>query len=216
VIGELRGATAPDEVVVIGAHIDSWDVGQGAHDDGAGVCAVMEALDVLRRLGLQPKRTIRVVLFTNEENGLRGAKAYAETHAAEIGQHVLAVEMDLGGFAPWGFDVDDGLDEEKRATEGGVRLGRMQARMADVITLFEPLGATKHDIGGAGSDVQPLTEAGVPGLGLATDSRTYFDYHHTEADTLDKVDPVELAQDVAALAVMAFVVADMPDRLDAE
>jgi hypothetical protein len=122
--------------------------------------------------------------------------------------------MDRGGFAPEGFDIDDGLEEAERTAEGGVRLARMQARLADLTTLLEPVGATRNQPGGAGADVAPVVEAGVPGLGLNTDGRTYFDYHHTAADTLDKVDAVDLAKNVAVLAVTAFVIADMPARLD--
>lgn len=204
VLGELRGREAPDEVVVLGAHLDSWDVGQGAHDDGAGCVAMMHALTTLRRLGLQPRRTIRVVLFTNEENGLRGAKQYAEDHAAELPRTVLALESDSGGFAPRGFSID--VKPEVR--------DRVVARVTDIASLLAPLGATRITVGHSGADIGFMTPAGVPTLGLDVDSRHYFDYHHTEADTLDKVDPQALADDVAAVAVLAFVVADMPGRVD--
>jgi carboxypeptidase Q len=205
VIGELRGREHPDEVVVIGAHIDSWDVGQGAHDDGAGCVEVMQALTVLRKLGLQPRRTIRAVLFTNEENGLRGARAYAEAHQAELARTVLAVETDSGGFAPRGFTVEVKPD----------RAPRTLARVAQLAALLGRLGPIKVTAGGSGADLIPLIPAGVLGIGLATDGRHYFDYHHTEADTLDKVDPAQLADGVAAIAVLAYVAADLPDRLDA-
>jgi carboxypeptidase Q len=216
VIAELKGSTNPDEVVVIGAHLDSWDVGQGAQDDGSGVASVMQALKVLRDLGLQPKRTIRVVLFTNEENGTRGAKGYVADHADELANHVLALEMDSGGFTPTGFDVADGLDEEARKQPGaGDRLARMRARVLDLLSLF-PGTKVGDGIQGAGADVDGMSQQGVPALGLDVEDSTYFDYHHTQADTLDKVDAGELAQDVAVIAVTAYVVADMPDRLDAE
>jgi carboxypeptidase Q len=214
VIGELRGRERPDEVVVIGAHIDSWDVGQGAHDDGAGCVAVMQALTTIRALGLTPRRTIRVVLFTNEENGLRGARGYAEAHAGELGNHVMALEMDMGAFAPLGFGIDDGLDDAARAADGGRRQARIVARVADIASLLGAIGATRAVAGHAGSDIDDLAAAGVPALGMMTDNRTYFDYHHTAADTLDKVDPVHLADAAAAIAVVAYVVADMPGRLD--
>jgi hypothetical protein len=214
VLGEIKGSEKPDEIVVISAHIDSWDVGQGAHDDGAGVVACMQALAVLRQLGLQPRRTIRVVLYTNEENGIRGGRGYAKDHAAELTKHVGALEMDIGGFAPRGFDVDDGLDDELGAAHGSSRRDRMVARMTDLATLLAPIQATRVKAGHAGTDVEPLAKAGVPAVGLVTDNRTYFDIHHTEADTLDKVDPAQLADNVAALAVWAFVVADLPGRLD--
>lgn len=214
VIGELRGSELPDEVVVIGAHIDSWDVGQGAHDDGAGCVAVMQALTTLRTLGLTPRRTIRVVLFTNEENGLRGARAYADAHKDEVDKHVMALEMDIGAFAPTGFGVDDGVEDDARTPEGEARRQRMVARVAEIASLLAPIGATGTLAGHSGADVGPLAAGGVPALGLMVDNRTYFDYHHTEADTLDKVDPKLLADDVAAIAVIAYVVADMPGRLD--
>jgi carboxypeptidase Q len=204
VIGELRGREKPDEIVLIGAHIDSWDVGQGAHDDGAGCVHVMQALTVLRRLGLQPRRTIRVVLFTNEENGLRGGTGYAEAHAAEVGKHVAALETDAGGYKPIGFEV-------AASTE---RKDEVAAQIGDLLTLLAPLGATKVETSDhAGADIAPLTRQGVLGLGLRTDGRTYFDIHHTPADTLDKVDPAALADGIAAIAVVAYVLADLPDPI---
>jgi carboxypeptidase Q len=205
VIGELRGREHPDEVIVIGGHLDSWDVGQGAHDDGAGAVTMMQALTTLRKLGLAPRRTIRVVLFTNEENGLRGGRAYATDHAAELPSTVLAIESDSGGFAPRGFSVQVRPEIQDR----------VKARVADVAQLLRPISATRVIAGHGGADIGPMAQAGVPLVGLDTDGRTYFDIHHTEADTLDKVDPAALADDVAAAAALAYVVADMPDRLDA-
>jgi Zn-dependent M28 family amino/carboxypeptidase len=206
VIGELRGSELPDEYVVIGAHLDSWDVGQGAQDDGAGVVTMMQTLKTLKTLGLTPRRTIRVVLFTNEENGLRGGKAYAADHAAELAKTVLALESDSGGFAPRGFEVaHKDADAANRAT----------SRVADIATLLHSFGATRVETSsGGGADISPMQAAGVPALGLDVDGRLYFDYHHTEADTLDKVQPQDLADMVAATAVLAFVVADMPGRVD--
>ncbi|MGE0872904.1 MAG: M20/M25/M40 family metallo-hydrolase [Kofleriaceae bacterium] len=206
VIAELKGRERPDEIVVIGAHLDSWDVGQGAHDDGAGCVIMMQALTVLKQLGLTPRRTIRVVLFTNEENGLRGGKQYAQDHAAELANTVMAMEADAGGFAPRGFEVQVNNPEVAK---------RVIARVQDLSALLEPLRATKVGAGHAGSDLIPMLAAGVVGLGLETDGRKYFDIHHTEADTLDKVDPRELADNVAAVAVMAYVIAELPDRIDA-
>jgi carboxypeptidase Q len=203
VIGELRGRELPDEIVVIGAHLDSWDVGQGAHDDGAGCVAVMHALTTLRRLGLVPGRTIRVVLFTNEENGLRGGRAYAKDHADELPRTVLAFEMDSGGFAPLGFSVEAKPELIDRAV----------ARISDIAALLAPIGATRVRAGWGGADISPMVPAGVPTVGLVVDGRTYFDIHHTEADTLDKVDPAALASDVAAIAVLAYVAADLPERI---
>jgi carboxypeptidase Q len=205
VIGELRGREKPDEIVVIGAHLDSWDVGQGAHDDGAGVVTMMQAITVLRKLGLQPRRTIRVVLFTNEENGLRGGKAYAEAHKQELAKTVLALEADSGGFAPRGISIEASAEA----------LPRIQRRLAELVGLLAPLGPLRITTGHSGSDVAPMVPAGVPAMGLETWNRTYFDIHHTEADTLDKGDPAQLADGVAAVAALAYVVAEMPERLDA-
>jgi carboxypeptidase Q len=205
-IGELRGKDLPDEVVVLGAHLDSWDVGQGAHDDGAGVVTVIEAAHVLAELGLHPRRTIRVVLFTNEENGLRGGKTYAADHAAELPRHVLAVEADSGGFSPRSFGVEHVDSAAKQ---------RMRPRVAAIAALLAGLGMRRIDDGDAGADLSALVPAGVPEIGLVVANQTYFDVHHTEADTLDKVDPAQLADDVAAVAVLAFIVADAPARLDA-
>ncbi len=206
VIGELRGSEKPDEIVVIGGHIDSWDVGQGAHDDGAGCVTMMQALKTLKQLGLTPKRTIRVVLFTNEENGTRGAKGYAEQHKAELGKHVLAVESDSGGFAPRGFGI--GHKDADAAK-------RVRARLTEIAALMGPLGKLRVEEGHGGTDIEPMEPFGVPQIGLEVYGEKYFDYHHTEADTLDKVDPQDLADMVAAVAVLAYVVADLPDRVDA-
>jgi carboxypeptidase Q len=205
VIGELRGREHPEQIIVIGGHIDSWDVGQGAHDDGAGAVTMMHALTTLRRLGLVPRRTIRVVLFTNEENGLRGGRAYAKDHAAELPNTVLAVESDSGGFAPHSFGVRARAEVQDK----------VRARVTDIAALLRPALTIRVVPGFGGADIGPMGPAGVAMVGLETDGRTYFDIHHTEADTLDKVDPQALADDVAAAAALAYVVADMPERLDA-
>ena len=205
VLGELTGREKPDEVVVIGGHIDSWDVGQGAHDDGAGCVAMMQAAAVLKKMGLVPRRTIRVVLFTNEENGTRGAKAYATDHATELPKHVAAVESDGGGFAPRDFIMKAPADVAPRAKK----------RLEDLLSLLRPLQSSLLITGDrSGTDVEPMVAGGVPTLEILSANQTYFDFHHTDADTLDKVDPAELAEQVAAMAVFAYVVADMPDRLD--
>jgi carboxypeptidase Q len=198
VIGELRGSERPEEIVLLGAHLDSWDVGQGAHDDGSGCVTMMQAVALLKKLNLTPRRTIRVVLFTNEENGLRGAHAYAEQHAAEIKNHVLAVEHDTGAFEPRGFRVEGKpgvLDDTKQIT-----------------AMLKAVGATEAKNGGSGADIEPLAERGVPALGLWVRGETYFDYHHTHADTLDKIDPAALRKAVGAIAALAFIAADMPRR----
>ena len=197
VIGELRGKDKPDEIVMIGAHIDSWDVGQGANDDGAGCVMMMQVLTTLKQLGLQPKRTIRVVLFTNEENGLRGAKAYAKDHAAELAKHVFALEADSGGFAPRGFSIETMAPDPE-----------VVAHYTEIAALLAPIGATRVRAGDSGADLTPLIPHGVVGIGLEVDGKVYFDTHHTDADTLDKVDPQTLADNVAAVAVLAYVAAD--------
>lgn len=199
VIGELRGRESPDQIVVLGGHSDSWDIGQGAMDDGGGIVAAWEAVRLLKSLGLQPRRTIRVALWTNEENGLRGGQAYREAHQDELDRHVLAMESDGGTFRPLGFGFT-GSDE---AFEVVRRIGQ----------LLEPIGAGRVSRGGGGADIAPIMAYGVPGMGLEVDGERYFWYHHTEADTLDKLSPDEFALCVAAMAVMAYVVADLPEPL---
>ncbi len=203
VIAELRGAQKPEEIVLLAAHLDSWDVGQGAHDDGAGCVMVMQALTTLRQLGLKPKRTVRVVLFTNEENGLAGAIAYAKEHAAEVPKHVLGIEADSGGFAPAAFTVEVPKERADRAL----------AAVRDIASLLEPVGQLKVVAHGSGADLIPLVKQGMLGVGYVTRGDRYFDLHHSAADTLDKVDPNELADGVAAIAVLAWVAADMPEPI---
>jgi Zn-dependent M28 family amino/carboxypeptidase len=199
VIGEIRGSEAPDEVVVIGGHLDSWDVGTGAHDDGSGCAISMEAMRLIRSLGLKPKRTIRAVLFTNEENGLRGGKAYAEAYAAQLGKHVAAIESDSGGARPLGFGVSAG--------PGGTDIVR---KLAAPLASF---AADDVQEGGGGADISPMAPAGVPQLGLRQDTTHYFDVHHTMADTLDKIDAHDLAMNATAMAVMAWQLANLDPPL---
>ncbi len=198
VIAEIVGSEIPDEIVVLGGHIDSWDVGQGAMDDGGGVVAAWEAVRLIQRLGLNPRRTIRVVAWTNEENGSRGATAYRDAHAEELENHIFAMESDGGVFKPTGMGFS-GTDEAfAMAQEIGTLLAPIEA------------GVTR---GGGGADIGPLRRAGVPVAGLQVDGSRYFWFHHTNADTIDKLDPREMALSVATMAVMAYVVADMPRRL---
>lgn len=204
VVAELRGTTAAQEVVVIGAHLDSWDVGQGAHDDGSGCATVIEALATLRRLGLRPRRTIRAVLFTNEENGLAGARAYAENQGEALSRHAAAIECDSGGFRPRTLSVKL-KDEGKEA--------RAASQLEALLPLVSSVGVERVTTGGSGADVSQMVPAGVPTLGLRTEGSRYFDYHHTHADTFDKVDKADLDRNVAALAIAAYVLADMPGRL---
>jgi carboxypeptidase Q len=202
VIAELRGRELPDEVVVIGGHIDSWDVGQGAMDDAGGCIAAWQAVRLMHALGMRPRRTIRVVLWTNEENGLRGANAYRDTYLADLDDHILAIESDAGVFKPTGF----GFTGSDAAYEIVREIG----------TLLDRIDAGEIRRGGGGADIGPIMAHGVPGMGLNVDGERYFWYHHTEADTLDKLAPHEVALSVAAMAVMAYVVADMPERLPRE
>ena len=199
VMGEIRGSEFPDEVIVMGGHIDSWDVGRGAMDDAGGVVAAWEALRVLKRLGLTPKRTIRVVGWTNEENGMRGGNAYRDAHKGELDNHLLAIESDAGVFKPQGFGFTGSDDAFAKVSEIG--------------TFLQRIGAGKITKGGGGADIGPIMALGVPGMGLNVDESRYFWYHHTDADTVDKLDPHEVAMCVATMAVMAYVVADMPERL---
>jgi carboxypeptidase Q len=199
VIAEIVGHERPEEVVVLGGHIDSWDVGQGAMDDGGGSVAAWEVVKLLHRLGLRPRRTVRAVLWTNEENGLRGGTAYRDAHDAELTNHVLAMESDGGVFKPAGF----GFTGSDAAFE----------MVREIGTLLESIEASSVTRGGGGADIGPIMREGVPGMGLQVDGSRYFWFHHTNADTIDKLDAREMALCVATMAVMAYVVADMEDRL---
>jgi carboxypeptidase Q len=201
VIAELKGAEKPDEVILISGHFDSWDVGQGAHDDGGGCIVAWEAVRLLKELGLRPRRTIRVVLWTNEENGLRGGNAYRDAHRAEIPKHVLAIESDSGVFRPEGFGLAESAPLQVRSN------------MIEIAKLLSGIGADQIAPSGGGADIGPIMREGVVGASLDVDGAHYFDTHHTPADTLDKVNPRELALCVATLAVMAYVVADLPESL---
>ncbi len=199
VMGEIVGSEHPEEIVVLGGHIDSWDVGQGAMDDGGGVVAAWEAVKLIQRLGLKPKRTIRVVGWTNEENGFRGATTYADNLGDKVANHVFAMESDAGTFRPTGFGFT-GSDAALQV-------------LRQVGALLRPIGADSISVGGGGADIAPLMRQGVPGAGLDVEGERYFWYHHTNGDTLDKLDPADFARCVAAFAVMAYVVADLPERL---
>jgi hypothetical protein len=201
VIGEIRGKTHPEEVVVIGGHIDSWDVGQGAQDDGASIMACLEALALIHKLGLQPERTLRVAFWVNEENGGRGGEAYREFVGDKLKDQVAALEMDGGAESPRGFGA--GVDQAS------------QELLQQVAKLLDRIGAGEITAGGGGEDIAPLIRDGVPGLSERTVGTHYFDWHHTEADTLDKVSPEDFRKNVAALAVMSYALADMPQRLTA-
>lgn len=201
VVAEVRGREHPEEVVVLGGHLDSWDVGTGSSDDGGGCLAAWEAVRLVKRLGLRPRRTLRVVLWVNEENGLRGANGYRDAHKAELANHVLAIESDSGVARPRGF----GLAKDAPAT--------VRARLEEIAPLLAGIEADKIGPDGGGADVGPLQGAGVFVAGLDVDESHYFDVHHTEADTFDKIDRTCFGQCVASMAVMGYVVADLPERL---
>ncbi len=205
VIGELRGREKPDEIVIVSGHLDSWDVGQGAHDDGAGVVCAMQALAMLQKMGLQPRRTIRVVLWTNEENGLAGAKQYVVDHRAEMAKHVAAIEADAGAFRPTGMGI--AMKEKEREQ-------RAEKQLSQLVQLWNIFGKQTVVRDAAGADVGQMQPFGVPTMELLVHNTKYFDYHHTQADTVDKVKPADLQADTAALAIAAYVLAEMPGRLD--
>ena len=194
VIADFRGREKPDEIVLLGGHLDSWDVGQGAHDDGGGCLMCWEAVRLMKVLNLRPKRTVRLVLFTNEENGTAGGKAYAAAHGTE--PHVLAVEADAGAGEPLGF----GLSTK---TPGG--LERAQALSA--------LGIGPVTAGGGGADIGALGERGVPTAGLKNDMSLYWNIHHTPADTFEKIDPKALARCTASLAVFVYAAAEGEEKI---
>ncbi|MFQ6613292.1 MAG: M28 family metallopeptidase [Fidelibacterota bacterium] len=199
VIAELRGTEKPDEVVILSGHLDSWDVGQGAMDDASGCVASWEAVRLLKELGFRPRRTIRVIFWTNEENGTRGGKTYAREYADDLAQHVLAIETDEGVFTPSGFGFTGSEDALTILSAIGILLKPIQA---GVITK-----------GGGGADITAMHQQGVPVAGLRVDDSHYFWYHHTDADMMDKLNRDDFNRCVAALAVMSYVVADLPDPL---
>ncbi len=200
VIAELRGREKPEEVVVIGGHIDSWDVGQGAQDDGGGCLAAWEALRIMKQLGLRPRRTIRLVLWTNEETGGAGSKAYRDQHQGELARHIVAMESDSGTFAPTGIAFT------------GSRAAKPIIQSLSAF-LGSRLNAGKLEEGAGEMDIAPLLAEGVPNLGLRVQRERYFWYHHTAADTVDKVDPTDLAHCTAVTAVMAYALAELETPL---
>ena len=197
VIAEVVGREVPEEIVVIGAHLDSWDLGTGAIDDGAGVGITMAALELIKDAGLAPRRTIRLVLWGAEEVGLLGAKAYRDRYEAALGQHVIGSESDFGGGRVWKVTADS-------------RTNAGDALFAEIARLLAPIGIApgSDDQPGGGPDLYPLIAAGVPTLRLHQDGRDYFDLHHTADDTVDKLDAASLDQNVAAFAVFAWLAAD--------
>jgi len=192
VIGELKGSEYSDEIIVVSGHLDSWDLGQGAHDDGAGVVHAMEVLRLFKVLGIKPKRTIRAVLFMNEENGLRGGIEYAKYVEMKKEKHVAAIESDRGGFTPRGFSM---------AASDDVR-----NRIKSWRPLLEPYGLTDFNQQGGGADIGPLAPFGIPLIGFLPDSQRYFDYHHAATDTIDKVSKRELELGSASIAALVYLI----------
>ncbi len=200
VIGDLKGSEHPEQVVIVSGHLDSWDLGTGAIDDGAGVAVAMQAAHLVRQLGLQPRRTIRVIAWMNEENGLKGGKTYDEEHMPEIANHFAAIETDLGAGHPLGVYMGGKL-ELKAFLEPVAKV--LQSSGAGLLQFRDEVGA----------DIDPLLKRGVPNFSPIQDSRFYFNYHHTAADTLDKIVPRELAENAAINAVLAYALANLEQPL---
>jgi carboxypeptidase Q len=198
-VGELVGTEMPEEIIVVGGHLDAWDVGEGAHDDGAGCVQAMEVLRLLDVLDLRPRRTIRCVLFMNEENGLAGGNAYYDAHRDELDRHVLAMESDRGGFTPRGFTAGT-TDAAREVIE-------------DLVGLVAITGALTVTSGGGGADIGPMRAGGVPLIGYVPDGQRYFDFHHSANDVFAAVNERELHLGAAAMAGLVWLIADMPGTL---
>ncbi len=192
VIGELRGTEKPEEIIVVSGHLDSWDVGEGAHDDGSGCVQSIEVLRIFKAIGYKPKHTIRAVMYMNEENGLRGGIEYAKQAELKKEKHVAAMESDRGGFTPRGFTMS--------ATE------EIKSKVKSWKPLLEQYGLTDFNGEGGGADIGPLAPLGVPLFGYLPDSQRYFDYHHTQEDTFDKVSKRELELGAAAMAALTYLI----------
>ncbi len=201
VIADLKGSEHPEEVVIVSGHLDSWDLGTGAIDDGAGVAVAMEAAEIVQKLHLHPKRTLRVIAWMDEENGGSGSQTYTKEHTNEFPRHVAAIESDSGAAHPLGFDT--------KISTGAAELLR------PVVNVLQSFGASalQPTAYAPGADITGMSEGGVPTLGLLQDGRTYFNYHHTAADTLDKIVPTELRENGAAMAVMGYALASMKNPL---
>jgi len=205
VVGELRGRELPNEILVAGGHIDSWDVGAGASDDGGGCVVTWEALRLMKVLNLHPRRTVRVVLFTNEENGSRGGQGYRDAHQAELPNHMLMLESDGGVFDPSGF--------------GFTGPDAMKAQVSAIASLLKSIGADAIAGEGGGTDIEPAATAGkIPMIAhrnKGEDNGQYFTIHHTMADTIARITPKQMSDNAAAIAVMLYVLADMPGKIAA-
>jgi hypothetical protein len=199
VIGEIKGSEFPDEIIIVGGHLDSWDLGEGAHDDGAGCVQSLEVLRLLNEMGVKPKRTIRAVMFMNEENGLRGGKKYAELAKLNSENHIAAIETDRGGFAPRYFSVEN-VNEEK--------LDSQMVTLRSWLDLLFDYGIYDFKQGGSGADIGPLKEQGPLLIGLVPESQRYFDYHHAETDVLEAVNERELHMSAAAMASLIYLISE--------
>ena len=194
VVGEIAGSVHPENVIVISGHLDCWDKGEGAHDDGAGCVQALEALRLLQAAGVRPHQSIRVVLYMNEENGSRGGKGYAQDPRREKENHVALMESDRGGFAPRGFTVDGDSS--------------LLSRVMRWQSLFDAVGAGTITQGGGGADISPMAQKGIPCFGLLPENQRYFDYHHSDNDTLDKVNPRELELGAIIEALLAYLLSE--------
>ena len=201
VIADLKGSEHPEQIVIVSGHLDSWDLGTGALDDASGVAVAMQTANLIQQLNLKPKRTIRVVAWMNEENGLMGGRTYAENHQAEATNHIAAIESDLGASHPLGFHAHASANALTKLRPASAILQSIGAGLVNVTS------------GSPEADISPLDALGVPTFGLWQDSRTYFDYHHTTADTLDKIVPRELAENAAVMAVLAYAITNLPEPL---
>jgi Zn-dependent M28 family amino/carboxypeptidase len=201
VVADIKGSENPEQVVIVSGHLDSWDLGTGAVDDASGVAVAMQTANLIQQLGLKPKRTIRVIAWMNEENGTAGARGYAALHKAEITNHVAAIESDLGASHPIGFHAHASREAVKRLSLLSKQMESFGAGLADRV---EDSPET---------DISPLDALGVPSFGIWQDSRTYFDFHHTTADTFDKIVPRELAENAAVMALLACTIANLPEPL---
>ena len=192
VIGELRGTKYPNEYITVGGHLDSWDLGEGAHDDGAGIVQSIEVLHLFKKIKIKPKHTIRVVLFMNEENGNRGGLSYAENASEKNEKHLMALESDRGGFSPRGFSVN-GSQKQLNAIKKWAHL-------------FEPYGIHEYKMGFAGVDINPLKDDKICLIGLSPDSQRYFDHHHSDNDVFEEVNKRELELGAASMAAIMYLI----------
>ena len=194
VVGEIKGSEHPEEIIVVGGHLDSWETGKGAHDDGAGVVQSIEVLRAFKALGIKPKRTIRAVAFMNEENGLMGGKKYAELAVQHKDKNIVAIESDAGGFLPYGFGLN--MKADKKAV------------IKNWKPLFLPYNIWNFEGEGDGGDISPMTKEGLPGIGLEVDSQRYFDIHHASTDNISNVNKRELHLGAAAMASLIYLLAE--------